>query len=270
MARGVVTGSSTRRRTTVSWRRSALRCWPARRSTRHDRVLDVGCGTGTTARAAAAVASSVLGVDLSPLLVERARTRAQGVPNVEFQRRRCPDRGAAVDVRRDREPVRGDVLRGPAGRVREPAPRARARRGPPRRGVLAGPRAQRLDARPGRGARARDPGRGPGGARPAGPVLARGPRPDPLGPHRFGVGRGDARRAWTARSCSAPVAPSTTSWRSSGAARSAAPRWAGCLPTWSSAALDEVRDAMARFVTLEGVALPGSAWLVRAASPATG
>jgi SAM-dependent methyltransferase len=55
----------------------------------HDRVLDVGCGTGRSARAAArvAVAGSVLGVDLSPPMLERARqlTEDEGLPNVAYQ-----------------------------------------------------------------------------------------------------------------------------------------------------------------------------------------
>jgi SAM-dependent methyltransferase len=52
------------------------------------RVLDLGCGTGWSSIAAAQAAShgSVLGVDLSARMLERARHRAkeQGVDNVEF------------------------------------------------------------------------------------------------------------------------------------------------------------------------------------------
>jgi SAM-dependent methyltransferase len=51
-----------------------------------DRVLDVGCGTGSVSRAAARRAASVLGVDLSTPMVERARQRAAdaGLGNVAF------------------------------------------------------------------------------------------------------------------------------------------------------------------------------------------
>jgi SAM-dependent methyltransferase len=56
----------------------------------HDRVLDVGCGTGQTTREAArmAPAGSALGVDLSAPAIERARTLAQteGLRNVTFER----------------------------------------------------------------------------------------------------------------------------------------------------------------------------------------
>ena len=54
-----------------------------------DRVLDVGCGTGQTTRAAAvlATAGAVLGVDLSSamLRVARERTEAAGLTNVRYQ-----------------------------------------------------------------------------------------------------------------------------------------------------------------------------------------
>ncbi len=55
-----------------------------------DRVLDVGCGTGATTRAAARRAGrgSVLGVDLSTAMLAAARRRAEaeGLRNVEFLR----------------------------------------------------------------------------------------------------------------------------------------------------------------------------------------
>jgi SAM-dependent methyltransferase len=54
----------------------------------HDRVLDVGCGTGQTTREAAraAVDGSVLGVDLSAPMLERARRLSDdaGLPNVTY------------------------------------------------------------------------------------------------------------------------------------------------------------------------------------------
>ena len=53
------------------------------------RVLDVGCGTGSTTRAIAhvATAGTVLGVDLSARMIEEARERAarDGVGNVVFE-----------------------------------------------------------------------------------------------------------------------------------------------------------------------------------------
>jgi len=54
-----------------------------------DRVLDIGCGTGKTTRAAAraATAGSVLGVDLSSAMLTVAQQRAadEGVDNVRFE-----------------------------------------------------------------------------------------------------------------------------------------------------------------------------------------
>jgi SAM-dependent methyltransferase len=56
----------------------------------HDRVLDIGCGTGQTTREAAraAVAGSALGVDLSAPMLERARRLSddQELVNIAFQR----------------------------------------------------------------------------------------------------------------------------------------------------------------------------------------
>jgi SAM-dependent methyltransferase len=57
-----------------------------------DHVLDIGCGTGQTTRAAArmAQAGSALGVDISAAAIERARdlARAEGLGNVRFE---CAD-----------------------------------------------------------------------------------------------------------------------------------------------------------------------------------
>ncbi len=56
----------------------------------HEQVLDIGCGSGQTTCEAArlARAGSALGVDISESAIERARelARAQGVPNVTFER----------------------------------------------------------------------------------------------------------------------------------------------------------------------------------------
>ena len=47
-----------------------------------DRVLDIGCGTGQSTREAAAVAGSVLGVDVSGPALEDARRLSEGLRNV--------------------------------------------------------------------------------------------------------------------------------------------------------------------------------------------
>ncbi|MGW8777904.1 class I SAM-dependent methyltransferase, partial [Streptomyces sp. NPDC055796] len=56
----------------------------------HDHVLDIGCGTGQTTRAAArtARAGSALGVDVSEPAIGRAReaARAEGLRNIAFER----------------------------------------------------------------------------------------------------------------------------------------------------------------------------------------
>jgi len=56
----------------------------------HDHVLDIGCGAGQSTRDAArlATAGSVLGVDVSAIMIERARrlTDAAGLHNVTFER----------------------------------------------------------------------------------------------------------------------------------------------------------------------------------------
>lgn len=51
-----------------------------------NRVLDVGCGSGATSRGVAARAASVVGVDISAPMLQRAREHAaaDGLTNVEF------------------------------------------------------------------------------------------------------------------------------------------------------------------------------------------
>ena len=60
-----------------------------------DRVLDIGCGTGQTTREAAqaAVDASVVGVDLSAPMLERARRLSadQGLANVTYQQANAQD-----------------------------------------------------------------------------------------------------------------------------------------------------------------------------------
>lgn len=59
-----------------------------------DEVLDVGCGCGATTRAAASIvaAGTVVGVDLSAPMLERARTDATsaGLGNVAFEQADAP------------------------------------------------------------------------------------------------------------------------------------------------------------------------------------
>jgi ubiquinone/menaquinone biosynthesis C-methylase UbiE len=50
-----------------------------------DRLLDVGCGTGFASRTAAAVAASVIGIDLSPEMIREARELATGIDRVRFE-----------------------------------------------------------------------------------------------------------------------------------------------------------------------------------------
>lgn len=47
-------------------------------------VLDIGCGAGETTRAAARVASSALGIDLSAEMLAVARSRSADLPNVSY------------------------------------------------------------------------------------------------------------------------------------------------------------------------------------------
>lgn len=55
--------------------------------TAQDTVLDVACGPGLTACAVAKVARHVTGIDLTPAMIERARTRQaeQGLTNLSWQ-----------------------------------------------------------------------------------------------------------------------------------------------------------------------------------------
>ncbi|MBB5911774.1 SAM-dependent methyltransferase [Nocardia transvalensis] len=67
----------------LRWHTEALRrAWDIRPN---DAVLDIGCGSGQTSRLAAGVAGSVLGVDISPSAIERARALAAGLDNVTFE-----------------------------------------------------------------------------------------------------------------------------------------------------------------------------------------
>lgn len=67
------------------------------------RVLDVGCGTGVLTRVLARWpnVASVVGVDLAPALLEKARAAAAEMPNVRFEEgdgRSLPFEGAMFDI----------------------------------------------------------------------------------------------------------------------------------------------------------------------------
>ena len=69
----------------------------------HDRVLDLGCGAGLDSLLVARAAASVLGIDFSPDMVERASGSAarMGLANVTFKvadAERIPAGDASVDV----------------------------------------------------------------------------------------------------------------------------------------------------------------------------
>lgn len=49
-----------------------------------DRVVDIGCGVGRLSRAIAARASSVVGIDVSPEMVQLARSHNEHLQNAEF------------------------------------------------------------------------------------------------------------------------------------------------------------------------------------------
>jgi cyclopropane fatty-acyl-phospholipid synthase-like methyltransferase len=72
------------------------------------KVLDLGCGDGTTALPAARLGAEVLGVDIARNLVEAGnrRAREQGLTNWWFRR---PARARGSHLRPDREYLRCNV-----------------------------------------------------------------------------------------------------------------------------------------------------------------
>jgi SAM-dependent methyltransferase len=62
------------------------------------RVLDVACGPGYVAEAAAARGAEVTGVDVAPAMVQRARDRCPGLTFVEGDAQRLPFEDAAFDA----------------------------------------------------------------------------------------------------------------------------------------------------------------------------
>lgn len=53
-------------------------------TSRGDRLLDIGCGTGILALALSGSVAAVHGIDLSPAMIARARINAEGCDNVSF------------------------------------------------------------------------------------------------------------------------------------------------------------------------------------------
>ena len=75
------------------------------------RVLDLGCGDGTTALPAAKLGADVLGVDIATNLVAagNARARAAGLTNLRFEEGRCgrPSQSRQSTVRPGGHCIRG-------------------------------------------------------------------------------------------------------------------------------------------------------------------
>lgn len=229
------------------------------------RVLDVGCGTGTTSIAAAQHARQVLGVDLSPVLIERARVRAARHANVAFE---VADAQVAAF-----EPT-FDVVISRFGLMFFADPRAafaNLRRALVPGGRLATVCWQSLDRN--------DWMRVPGNA--LAQVVPLGDLAEPGQPGPFSLSSPDELTnllsdtgwdditvdGWTfpvpvggARSLDDAV----EFVRGGSLGRSAL---AGVSPTVERRALGCVRDALAPFVTADGVVLPGAAWLVGATNP---
>ena len=229
------------------------------------RVLDVGCGTGTTSIAAAQHARQVLGVDLSPVLIERARVRAARHANVAFE---VADAQVAAF-----EPT-FDVVISRFGLMFFADPRAAFAN--LRRALVPGGRLvtvcwQSLDRN--------DWMRVPGNA--LAQVVPLGDLAEPGQPGPFSLSSPDELTnllgdtgwdditvdGWTfpvpvggARSLDDAV----EFVRGGSLGRSAL---AGVSPAVERRALGCVRDALAPFVTADGVVLPGAAWLVGATNP---
>ena len=51
----------------------------------NDKILDVGCGAGSTSIQLAISGAEVKGVDISDKMISRARKKSEGIPNISFQ-----------------------------------------------------------------------------------------------------------------------------------------------------------------------------------------
>jgi SAM-dependent methyltransferase len=230
-------------------------------------VLDVGCGTGTTAIAAARHARRVLGVDLSPVMIERARARAGGCANVDFE---------VADAQTAAFEAAFDVVISRFGLMFFAD--ARAAFANLRLAVVPGGRLaavcwQSLD----RNDWMRVPGEALAQVVPLGDIAEPGqPGPFSLG-SREELTRLLADTGWDDVAVDGLTFPVPVGGarslddavefvRGGSLGRSAL---AGVSPAVERRALGAVRDALAPYATGEGVLLAGAAWLVRASNGAT-
>jgi SAM-dependent methyltransferase len=230
-----------------------------------DVVLDVGCGTGTTTLAAARRARRVRGVDLSPVMIERARARAGGTANVRF---------AVADAQTAAfEPIFDAMISRFGLMFFDDPPGAFANL---RRALVPGGRLvtvcwQALE----RNEWMLVP------AAALAQVVPLGDLAEPGQPGPFSLASAEhltdllAKAGWVdieleAMAFGVPVGgvrsvdDAVTFTRDSALGRSAL---AGTGPEVEGRALAAVRAALAPFATDDGVVLPGAAWLVRAANP---
>lgn len=226
------------------------------------RVLDVGCGTGTALLGAADAAGFVLGVDISPRLVARARQRAAGRANVEV---RVADAQTAAF-----EPT-FDVIISRFGLMFFDDPRAafaNLRGALVADGGLVAVWWQGLD----RNDWMRLPGEALSRVVPLGDLAEPGqPGPFSLGDPAIGAAiltdagwrdvRLDPVEAPVVLSGGGSLDDAVGFVRRGSLGRSAL---SGVSPEVETRALAAVRDALAPFVTARGVELGGAAWLVHA------
>ncbi len=231
-------------------------------------VLDVGCGTGTMAIAAARHARRVVGVDLSPVMIERAKARAAGLATVDFE---------VADAQTAAFEAIFDVIISRFGLMFFADVRAafaNLRRALVPGGRLAAVCWQNLD----RNDWMRVPGEALARVVPLGDIAEPGqPGPFSLG-SREELNRLLADTGWddvTVDGLTFPVPvggarsldDAVEFVRGGSLGRSAL---AGVAPAVERRALHAVRDALAPYATSDGVLLAGAAWLVRATSGVTG
>jgi SAM-dependent methyltransferase len=230
-----------------------------------DRVLDVGCGAGATTLAAAATARSVLGIDISAPLVERAQARARsaGVDRVTFR---------VADAQTVALPEPVDIVISRFGVMFFDDPRAAFAN---LRRALA-PAGGRLAVVCWQGLEYNDWMRIPGEALARVTPLADLAEPGQPGP--FSLGDPDRLRSvlvdagWRAVTLDPVTAPVLVGGggsldevvaflRGGSLGRSAL---AGVSADVERRALDALRETLAEYETPAGVSLPGAAWLAQA------
>ncbi|HEV7932875.1 MAG TPA: class I SAM-dependent methyltransferase [Actinomadura sp.] len=231
----------------------------------HDRVLDVGCGTGLITRLAARLATrgEAAGIDLSAPMLERARAAAaaEGLTNVTFEQGDAqvhPFRAGGYDVAVSRGGVMffGDHVAAFAniGRALRPGGRL----------VFAGPQPGRPDGDHARAFAALGP-------------LMRGPSPaqrgmgsltDPARIHEVVVGAGFEEVS--VQPVEVPVvwgrdaADAMEFYFATGPVRF---NLADVDPVALARVRDEVRSALRPYETADGVRLSGGVWVVTATRP---